>query len=81
MATPIGICPFSGKLQFASEQQAKRALRQAQRTVRRGRCPERIYDDCRCGFWHLTSQEQRWGRSGGRDRGGRRHLVGAPVPW
>lgn len=66
MVMPSGTCP-SGKLRFATEADAKEALRQAQlrrASLRSGQVEQRYYggpdDPCGrgCGGFHLTSRQE-----------------------
>lgn len=61
-------CKFSGKRGFVTEADALRALRKARTAaehMRRAgvkgirRMEKRVYNDCQCGRWHLTSMSMK----------------------
>lgn len=61
------VCPYSGKRGFVTREDAERALRRAQGEARRQRKAgrknirrqeRRVYNDCPCSRWHLTSMRE-----------------------
>lgn len=61
------VCAFTGKHGFVTEEEALRQLRKAQTEARRQRRAgrkgirrqeRRVYNDCPCGRWHLTSMRE-----------------------
>jgi hypothetical protein len=48
------VCPFNGKVRFATPAEARAASGRPRRGSKRG--PQRTYHCTTCGGWHLTSQ-------------------------